>query len=589
MMTKTKSKTKSKLNTKRNLSKKDKTYSELDKLFLLYKLIHPGNNKNLVKIDFNKCINLVRTLYSPFNDKNLEYNEWLYMIKYLSSDLLDFKTFNIVLHLLDEKKRLSQQLQTVFAGTSLAYQYVITHNKTEATLHLYVRDILTDIDSTIINLLLHIIYLEQQRVKHNNILLCKDNESEECTKSNICTPYLIKDDIKNPECPNPNQTYKKIILHSEFPHYTLAYNSLNYLNVEEKLIYIWNLRITNLYNEINETINISEPKCKIHVIQGATKLFKYITTIYEDLDLNDVNITNECGGIYKEHDIYLSKLSAYNYRKFINENIGEDQEIHTNTQINEINNNNNIFINRKTCYKKIGLQVRIVNLENLINSINKYPQYKSKFDPIFKIFNGIDCKNTLIINISYVFGSTAFYVANAFNTVFGDKLKSFNVIGKGGGLVGKTDDYLIANKISTWGNCTSNNPYSNLPDSLKLTKSEGAISVAKDLQNINFEKLKSGKNTKIHIGEIMVMPAVAMETYVLLEYVKSKGVIGVEMECYWFKKALLNIPGLYIYYSSDMALSRDASLNHSIYPEEEGKTEFNGLMRIIMTFIKNTL
>jgi len=210
-----------------------------------------------------------------------------------------------------------------------------------------------------------------------------------------------------------------------------------------------------------------------------------------------------------------------------------------------------------------GIQVVLIN----VNKLNG-----SYMDPNVK-YNQIS-KNHLILHIGYTFGAQSSQIIRPLIMLFGSKARSFNVIGKAGGLAGKRTEIMCANKIfhdKTNDMCTVN------------------------YGNMDVEQLKKSANTNIHVGPMLTVAGTILQNNDLLHYYKRiMGCIGLEMEGFYYanycemskKSGLLkeNFVCRCFYYTSDLPL--DPTQNLSQEGEnvnwDEGVCSMNAIQRFIL-------
>lgn len=510
----------------------------------------------------------IRTPFTGLNKPEITYNSWKYSIKHLPMSIFTSSkyTINYILHLPgdyyksednDNGEKYTFAYYPVYGGEYYLCEYV-KNSKSSCIIHINLRDIYTDSLDFISNLILHIKFMELN--KNDTIIIC--NKKDECNRNNLCKAFLKSDAINcnklnkeienNKELDNDKFNITEINLNNP-PKYSVNFNSLNFKKACEYLPKKWDMIFANILNKI---IYFCKTKnFKIHIIQGAVIQFTLMTTKHPYInleDLNNIKLTNNYGGIYKKYDEYLAKIYKKNglQRKILKE---------LSKKWYSYNSENSISYN-------------LINLNNVV--------LNNCMDPIFKELvkkSKYKKEKNILLNITHCFGSDSYYVAKSMLKIFGEKLKSFQIIGKAGGIGDKIklNDYIITDKLDL----SYKNHFINIDNDIIHKKTSMNISSL----NIN-KNLLSGTG-KIYKSGVKTMPCVLFEPIDYLRSIKHE-FNAIEMESYWINLGFNNkIPTNYLYYISDLPLEK--SLAFEIYPVEEGQSLFNGLIRIAFDWLNH--
>ena len=161
-------------------------------------------------------------------------------------------------------------------------------------------------------------------------------------------------------------------------------------------------------------------------------------------------------------------------------------------------------------------------------------------DPNIK-FNKVS-DNHLILHVGYTFGAQSSLLIKPLIMLFGSKARSFNVIGKAGGLGGNRTEIMVASKIF----------YDKTNDIANLNTG-----------GLDIEELKAQAKTNVHFGPMLTVAGTILQNYDLLLFYKNvMGCVGLEMEGYFFAEELEkakkigllgdNFVSRYFYYISDL-------------------------------------
>eukprot|EP00672_Neobodo_designis_P020690 CAMPEP_0174853046 /NCGR_PEP_ID=MMETSP1114-20130205/27331_1 /TAXON_ID=312471 /ORGANISM="Neobodo designis, Strain CCAP 1951/1" /LENGTH=1012 /DNA_ID=CAMNT_0016087667 /DNA_START=135 /DNA_END=3173 /DNA_ORIENTATION=- len=174
-----------------------------------------------------------------------------------------------------------------------------------------------------------------------------------------------------------------------------------------------------------------------------------------------------------------------------------------------------------------------------------------------------------IVNLDFPFGAQAESVMKSLSHTFGSKIRSMNVMGKGGGLVGKRGDLQFPTHVLY---SKSSVPYDDFVDELR----------ACGQQDISPQMLHdmTGGTRGIHVGPVVTIAGTMSQNSKLLRFYKNLwGCVGMEMEGSYFARALRecteqgvlrpDIKTRFLYYTSDTPLqSSEESLAAGMTPTE---------------------
>ena len=176
----------------------------------------------------------------------------------------------------------------------------------------------------------------------------------------------------------------------------------------------------------------------------------------------------------------------------------------------------------------------------------------------------------ILLNMDFAFGAQAEGITRMLVSTFGKAIRSFNVMGKAGGLDGNRGDIQLASHVL-------------------LSKSSAVTEDSQDeLRSCGNEDLLAtrlreliGPRVTVHEGKVLTIPGTMLQNVKLLKYYKTIwGCIGVEMEGSYFARCLMEShkaklvrPDLvtrFAYYTSDLPLaaSTDTNLATPMRPNE---------------------
>lgn len=163
----------------------------------------------------------------------------------------------------------------------------------------------------------------------------------------------------------------------------------------------------------------------------------------------------------------------------------------------------------------------------------------------------------LLVNVDYAFGQQAEEILANLCFVFGRRLRSVNVLGKAGGLLGRRGDLL-------------------LPTALLLQPSDDLVPLDQALGRQALESLAGGRT--VHQGRVLTVAGTLLQDPALLRfYHHLYGCVGLEMEGSYFARQLRaavemgvvgDVTTRYAYYVSDLPLDHGENLSEGLAAHE---------------------
>ena len=214
-----------------------------------------------------------------------------------------------------------------------------------------------------------------------------------------------------------------------------------------------------------------------------------------------------------------------------------------------------------------GIMVVIVN----VNKIN------SNFtDPAFTLKP--KSKYHLMVNIGYTFGTQSKDIARALLSLFGRKIRSFNIIGKAGGLTGNRGDILVCNKLYT-------------------DDTDDAVNNELGAQ-FDRERLQRRSQTGVHVGPMLTVAGTILQNSLLLNYYKRLwNCVGLEMEGYYYGNEIAKYKKMrfvrsdmvsrFAYYVSDLPLDPESNLSmeEGLISWDEGVPSISAIYRYFLELL----
>lgn len=160
--------------------------------------------------------------------------------------------------------------------------------------------------------------------------------------------------------------------------------------------------------------------------------------------------------------------------------------------------------------------------------------------------------NALLVNIDFAFGQQAADILGNLITLFGRRVRSVNVLGKAGALVGRRGDLLV-------------------PDAFVEQGADGLLPLA-HLQRIDLARLAARASGRdVHRGRLLTVAGTLLQNRRMLHfYRRIWDCVGLEMEGLYYARKLVDAQRLgmlrddvdlrFLYYVSDVPLATAASL-----------------------------
>jgi hypothetical protein len=159
---------------------------------------------------------------------------------------------------------------------------------------------------------------------------------------------------------------------------------------------------------------------------------------------------------------------------------------------------------------------------------------------------------SLIVNIDYAFGEQAEHIIGNLSSLFGRNLRSVNVLGKAGGLVGERGDVLVATGFVE----QYQDHFHPIPS--------GTVDVERLRERLS--------DRQVHTGTMLTVTGTLMQNRTMLHFNRHIwGCIGLEMEGSWYLRRMMqsmsrgavpsDVAMRFLYYTSDLPLRHDSNLS----------------------------
>jgi len=176
----------------------------------------------------------------------------------------------------------------------------------------------------------------------------------------------------------------------------------------------------------------------------------------------------------------------------------------------------------------------------------------------------------ILLNMDFAFGAQAEGITRTLILTFGKCIRSFNIMGKAGGLVGKRGDIQLASNVLL---SKSSSVTGDTVDELRSCGNQ-------DLTKKRLEEL-AGPAVAIHTGNVLTIPGTMLQNVRLLKYYRTIWrCVGLEMEGSYFARCIYegrrsnlvrnDLVSRFAYYTSDLplAVSSDTNLAAPLKPNE---------------------
>jgi hypothetical protein len=409
-------------------------------IYNLYNLIHPLQTNKPYKININKCINILKNIDSDFNYKNIDFTSWSYITRQLPSNIFDYDNLDIIIHPFYETFHYGYKYQNLFTGDKNYIIYIIPdkYNNNKAELHIVLKDLIYEIDSVVIFILLNILFLQKNKFDNkykDSIILCKDQMLNGCQRYN-CNVYGIKNTLNklklNANTLNNTIKYSNILnkiskkskmtkskmtkskmTKSKMTKSKQSINSFNNVNLinnlcDESYSKLYNSKLQKIikYNNIPQytitynSMNYTLAELKLIKIwnKWSYNIYNIIKNHHKDKNTNDtkVNDTKTNDDNFNLHTIVgMKQTSIFLTKLYPKITLSKDDELY-----DIINNESNI-------YKKFDLYLKhFIDIKNKYNVDNKLIEILDNFynENVIKIKNDLNtsCSGIIICLEQYL-------------------------------------------------------------------------------------------------------------------------------------------------------------------------------------------
>lgn len=161
---------------------------------------------------------------------------------------------------------------------------------------------------------------------------------------------------------------------------------------------------------------------------------------------------------------------------------------------------------------------------------------------------------SLIVNIDYAFGEQAEHIVANLASLFGRHLRSLNVLGKAGGLVGERGDVLVASGFVE----QFRDQYLPIPGGLDA---------------LDVDRLRASVPDRgVHVGNMLTVTGTLLQNRQMLHFNRRIWqCVGLEMEGAWYLRHIVqsmhrgsvrdDVRMRFLYYTSDLPLRHDSNLS----------------------------
>lgn len=170
------------------------------------------------------------------------------------------------------------------------------------------------------------------------------------------------------------------------------------------------------------------------------------------------------------------------------------------------------------------------------------------------------CQEGLLVNIDYAFGQQAEEILAILLQLFGANVRSVNILGKAGALVGERGDILVADAF--------------------VEQTQDLLEPLTRINGCDLDRLASRvPDRKVFLGPVLTVAGTLLQNNVLLRFYRHIwGCVGLEMEGTYYLRELLKATHLgiippdvdmrFVYYVSDVPLSPGETLAGALRPGE---------------------
>ncbi len=196
-----------------------------------------------------------------------------------------------------------------------------------------------------------------------------------------------------------------------------------------------------------------------------------------------------------------------------------------------------------------GIEVELIDATRIV-----------KAGPIDANVTAPASKPALIVNIDFAFGQQAEEIIGTLVSLFGRRIRSVNVLGKAGALVGRRGDVLVPTRF--------------------IEQSNDGLHPLEHLAANETERLRKRLGPiGLHIGPMLTVTGTLLQNRMMLNFYKHLwGCVGLEMEGSFYHRKLFESVELgvlsedvtlrYLYYVSDLPLDHTSNLSGRMSPRE---------------------
>lgn len=387
----------------------------LDKIYKLYELIHPPAQNKPYILNIDKCIEILKSLDNNFNYKNIDFVSLKYISTQLPSNFFDYEKLDIIIHPFYERYHMGYKYQNMFSGDKKYVNYIIPNksNKNQAELHIYLKDLIYEIDSVIIFILLNILLLEKNKNSKeymDTLIVCKDKMFDGCGKKKcnilplfhtILSKYNTEKSSKSSKSSKSIKSIKSIIsIKRNKTLKNMIKSTMKHLSNTKKLVYV---------NDKNKWLDLNDKKVRDYFINDICKNI--------NIDTHVQKIIN-----YDKIPRYSIKYNTLNYamcesklqnnwdawcNKIMDIILGKEREINEKGYRPSTNNHYNLhlIIGLKTTFRIITKpypKIKLDEKDELYNIIEKEKNKYKKYDIYLKHLSSLKTKYNLDEKISNI-------------------------------------------------------------------------------------------------------------------------------------------------------------------------------------------
>lgn len=477
-------------------------------------------------------------LHPDCNSATLDCVAWLYSIRRLPANITSTFIFFISTKTPDmlSHPNIAMPIKT-FARPRSIFQIM------DGKCVVIMRDLETDLFDFLSNLCIHIVESQKLQQKLNSPLILADllkyRNDQRLTEILLKRSGLTEEEVKGLSkiwSANLGEELSNILLHvNDFNiRITEPYSHLKQDPTEKWITLLW-LSVLKLLNiETRKSCGaIPDSEIIVDIVQGSRRAFLNLVSAY----------------VFKNRDEILSWGEKTKPQLVTKKFLCEEDKLYAYSYYYLLNHSEEASEKAKLELQHGVLKVEQINMTGVMITLVDCEKLKADLcDPAIKPKSlG---KKHIIVNIGYTFGQQTADIMRAIMNVFGKKIRSVNIIGKAGGLIGSRGDILIADRI-----------YSD----------ESFEVVNNNLGDLNAQELEKEVGKPVHVGPMLTVAGTILQNSVLLNYYKKLyHCIGLEMEGLYFAREIKKYQELklirddiicrFAYYVSDLPLNQFETL-----------------------------